>query len=226
MTQPGSEAPNLAAANQWRRPSPGKPKVFLSFHSRDSSRAQEVKRELTSADIAVVSYDPAILWPDGPMEMLRNVVTECHCVVYVARWRSPIRSQYVRFELSAARNFEIRTLRVWSSREVSRSIRLIAEEAERTHVPDFFWGHTVSRSISQACRELRAADLSDSAVDRTGITGLDLLGRYFDRQLSEGLGRAFVFTPREKILLALICIGIVLLLTAVVGFGVYAFSGH
>jgi hypothetical protein len=190
---------DLGSANQWQRAKPGPARIFLSFHGEDYEGALQVKTALTSENIAVASYDPANRWPDGPMEMLRQMVTECHCVVYFGPPRT--KSRFVHFELRIAREFSVKVVHLKSIRRLSRAVAKIREEAERTHKPDLLWGWTVSKAITAACEELAAADIVDSELDRTGSTGLDLLGRHFGLKLREDLAVQLRLTQRDKVIL-------------------------
>jgi hypothetical protein len=162
--------PPLAGANTWSRPEPGPPCVFLSFHRNDGQQALKAKKLLSDAGIEVVSYDPDELWPDGPMEMLSQIVTECHCVLYVGGTSN--QSRFVRFEKSIAREFHISVLRAKAASEVPRlipKIRAIAAEPARS-----LWPTSVSAGIDSALEQLNADDFAASRVVETGRTGFDI----------------------------------------------------
>ena len=168
---------NLRVANQWARPKPGTPKVFLSVHAQHIDKANRVKQALINSGIDVVLYHPENRWPDGPIEMLKQIVTECHCVVYIGPYFNL--SQYVRFELKVASEFNIRLFRVNPRRSLRKAIDEIKKESRREPPYDLLWGRTVSRAISNACMELETPVIAASEVKDTGRTGLDLFGRDF-----------------------------------------------
>jgi hypothetical protein len=201
---------NLAAANQWYRPGPGRPKVFLSFHYEHQSRATEIKAALEAAEITVIAYDPNRRWPDGPLEMLRKIVTECHCVVYVGPRAAT--SRYVHFELRIAREFGIEVIRMWSSRQIVRGIQRIFLESAKTHTPDLLWGLTVSGAITRACDELTSSDIASSDVNMTGRTGLDVFGREYGRKLRETLPFAIAAPTGRRFVVPVIAIIIIIVL--------------
>lgn len=209
------------AANEWVRARPGKPCVFLSFHGPDQLVATAVRIELESEGIGVLSYDPENRWPDGPFEMLRHIVEECHYVVYVGN-RS-IGSRFVRFELRIAAEFAIPVVRVASIAQVRRALPAIRLAATKEWPLDILWGRTVSRAVSGACQELTIDDIRSSAVNTAAKTGLDLFDRTFNRELDEAIRAKAALSPRDKVIivaiavtmLALACAGVTWLIRGI-----------
>ena len=182
----------------------------MSFHGEHLEAASQIRKALISQDITVVCYDPNNRWPDGPMQMLRQMVTECHCVVYFSSTRP--KSRFVRFELRIAREFAIDVVRLRSIRELGRAVAQVREAAKKTHRPDLLWGLTVSRAISASCEELEAADIVASEVDRTGSTGLDLFGRHFGMKLVGDLASKFALSTRDKVVFGCVLAAALLLI--------------
>ena len=190
-------ARNHRAANEWIRARPGRPYVFLSFHGPDQPAAAAVRHELEREGIGVMSYDPDSRWPDGPIEMLRQIVEKCHYVVYVGN--RVTRSRYVRFELRIAAEFSIPVVRVTSVARIRRALPAIRLAATKEPPYDLFWGGTVSRAVSNACKELSIDDIRSSAVNSAARTGLDLFDRTFDKELEAAIAAKAALSPGEKL---------------------------
>jgi hypothetical protein len=163
-------SPRLRAANGWTRPKPGVPHVFLSFHGQDIVLAQSVQTGLEARGVRVSRYDPERLWHDGPMEMLRLIVTECHCILYVGP-RSK-RTRYVRFEHTTADLFQVPRMRYINDHRLCRQVDQMKRLASLA--PRSLWPLNVSSKIQQSLRVLKASDFSRSAVVEAGRTGLDI----------------------------------------------------
>jgi hypothetical protein len=168
------------AASEWTRPPAGSPRVFLSFHGSEQDQAYAAKARLEAAGVQVLHYDPEKLWPDGPMEMLGRIVTECHCLVALNIASAP--SRFVNFEKAVSTEFNIQLLRASSISKVERMIPRIREIAQQP--PQMLWPARVSSGISRALQQLDAMDFATSDVVQAGTTGLDIgVDRLTDHQL-------------------------------------------
>lgn len=159
-----------STGNEWTRPGAGSPRVFLSFHRNEKEAAKIARILLEAAGIQVVCYDPDNLWRDGPFEMLKQIVTACHCIVYVGR-RS-IRSKFVRFEHTISVEFEIPVLHAATASRVQTLIPKIQGIALRQS--KVLWPQHVSSSISRSLQELEIEDFSSSRIVDTSRTGFDI----------------------------------------------------
>jgi hypothetical protein len=187
--------------------------VFLSFHGPDQLAAAAVQSELEREGIRVLSYDPNNRWPDGPIEMLRQIVEGCHYVVYVGN--RGIGSRFVRFELRIAAEFSIPVVRVTSIAQARRALSKIRLAATKEQPVDLLWGHTVSKAVSRACKELSIDDLRSSAVNTAARNGLDLFDRVFDKELEEAIAAKAALSKGEKV--AIVATAVVLVIIAGTG---------
>lgn len=172
-----------------------------------------MRHELEREEIRALCYDPENRWPDGPFEMLRQIVEECHCVLYVGN--RGIGSRYVKFEHRIAKEFAIPVFRVTSAAQLRRALPAIRKAAATERPLDILWGHTVSRAVSNACSELTLDDIQMSKVNDTARTGLDLFDRSFHRGMDEAILAKSALSRREKIII--LTAGVALLILACTG---------
>jgi hypothetical protein len=164
---------NPQSHNLHKRPAPGKPKVFFSFHAPDFLVAMDFKRVFERHGIDVIAYDPENRWPDGPMVMAEQIVSQCHCVVFIGNPGG--HSRFVRFEHAVANNVGIPLLVVRRVKDLRKVIPKIHELSQLP--PKTLWPQSVSNSIQQALNLLELSDFSDSRIAYAGQTGFDLFSR-------------------------------------------------
>jgi hypothetical protein len=177
---------NLPPSNLRKRPDPGKPKVFFSFHSPDFLVAMDFKRVFERHEIDVIAYDPNNRWPDGPMAIAEQIVSQCHCVVFIGNPGG--HSRFVRFEHSVTEKLGIPLLtvaRVKDLRKVIPEIHKLSQLPAKT-----LWPQNVSNAIQGALNLLELDDFSKSRLATSGQTGFDLFSRTGQYEMNKMMDEA------------------------------------
>lgn len=66
----------MAEFAPWKRPEPGTPTVFLSYHARDREAAKATSAALQDLGVRVWLYSPTERWLNATLELLQRILNE------------------------------------------------------------------------------------------------------------------------------------------------------
>jgi TIR domain len=184
----------MAELNPWKRPEPGTPTVFLSYHARDREAAKATSAVLQDLGVRVLLYSSTERWEDATLEILQRILNEAHCVVYLGR--RLFKSRWVRLELEFAKKLDIPILHV---RRATRASSIVPEIQCLSELPPTEpWPIVIEKYMDEVMRRyLRSEEVIGSKGLKRWSTGLSLGMRGLGYELDRNL-RIQVFEPEKK----------------------------